>query len=368
MPQAYAEASDHGRLPAPARQIAYAVRRLAGLGDELRMDYLLKGAHQGAINWYLETHEAETADWDVIRDARGELREPHTYRSVPLGTVEVRRYLSRDGVDNDDDDVVVPQLSLLWQTNGPRDRYGSVLYIEKEGFAEQLRADNISKRFDLAVMSSKGYSVRAARLALRTMARRNDVRVIVAHDFDQQGIGIYDLIHREIPGAVDLGLRLEDIEDDRWDLAGHSESVTYSKGDPLRNLAIRGATVKEMAFLRDPVKTATVKGKVRRVGRRVELNALPGRRFIEWLEAGLAKVGVEELIPDDDRLAEAYRRAYQRARFNQWVREAAEDAPEADAVGVPPRPPIPGSRCVRERRRRPSVGRRDRRSRRAAGR
>lgn len=42
LPEAYAEASAGGRLPAPARQVGYAVRRLSGLGDELTLDYFLK--------------------------------------------------------------------------------------------------------------------------------------------------------------------------------------------------------------------------------------------------------------------------------------------------------------------------------------
>jgi hypothetical protein len=32
----------------------------------------------------------ETADWDVVFDARGNLTEPHTDRRIPLGTIQVR--------------------------------------------------------------------------------------------------------------------------------------------------------------------------------------------------------------------------------------------------------------------------------------
>jgi hypothetical protein len=141
MPRAHAEASDGGQLPAPARQVGYALRRITGLGNALSMDYLLKGNRGGLINAYLEDHPEETADWDIVRDARGTLGEPHTGRRVPLGTIEVRDYLrwSDDDPFGDDDDYT-PEFALRWQTYGPRDRYSAILYIEKEGFSEQLGA------------------------------------------------------------------------------------------------------------------------------------------------------------------------------------------------------------------------------------
>ena len=86
IPRAYAAASNDEQLPA-LREIAYALRRITGLGDELSMDYLLEGrrrAHQR-----LPARSRETAGWDVVRDARGAFIEPHTgMRS--LGTLDVR--------------------------------------------------------------------------------------------------------------------------------------------------------------------------------------------------------------------------------------------------------------------------------------
>lgn len=51
MADAYAEASDDGRLPAIARMIGYAARRLSGLGDALKLDYFLKGQGHPASPW-----------------------------------------------------------------------------------------------------------------------------------------------------------------------------------------------------------------------------------------------------------------------------------------------------------------------------
>ena len=42
---------------------------------------------------YIEENPERTAGWRVVYDARGHLIEPHTNRSVPLGTIEVATYL-----------------------------------------------------------------------------------------------------------------------------------------------------------------------------------------------------------------------------------------------------------------------------------
>jgi hypothetical protein len=325
MPQAYEEASDGGRLPALARMVAYALRRVTGLGDALDMDYVLNAggvSRRGLIEDYLEDHPEETADWDIVRDARGSFSPPYG-QTVPLGTLDVRRYIEgcRSWAPGDGDDRA-PELSLYLPTRGPGDLYGAVLYIEKEGFDLLLRAERLAERWDIGIVGSKGYSIRAARALLRECGLAYGLHVFVAHDFDQQGVGIYDLIRREVPGAVDLGLRAEDIEDERWGLAAQSETVKH-RADPLDNLVERGATPDEIAFLRESPKA----------GRRVELNALTGRRFIDWLEAKLEAHGVRKVVPDETTLAAAYRHAYANARANEVIAKAHEQA-KAEAVEI----------------------------------
>ena len=41
---------------------------------------------------YIAEH-SEAATWNVVFDARGHFTEPHTKRSIGLGTLEVRDYL-----------------------------------------------------------------------------------------------------------------------------------------------------------------------------------------------------------------------------------------------------------------------------------
>jgi hypothetical protein len=64
----------------------------------------------------------------------------------------------------------------------------------------------------------------------------------------------------------------------------------------------RGASPEEIAFLCETDSPPFD-------GHRVELNALVGRRFIDWLEATLAKNEIEKIVPRPATLEVAYRRA-----------------------------------------------------------
>lgn len=312
MAAAYDEASDGGLLPVPARQIFYALRRLTGLGDTLQADYVLKGARNtGLIDQYLDAHPGETAGWDVLRDARGNFVGRDGER-VPLGTLDVRRYL--DQMESHFvGEIEAPQFSLDYPKCGPGDSYGAVVFIEKEGFAEVIEASGVKRRRDLAVASTKGTSVRAARRLLAEVADR-DVLVAVVHDFDVAGITLADLILAEVPEAVDLGLRWDDVIDPRWDLAGQAEGVTH-RDDPRAQLFEHGATDLEIDFLAPTAHH----------GQRVELNALVGRRFITWLESKLDEHDVTKVIPDADVLEAAYRRARKLERINRTISELVDD-------------------------------------------
>jgi hypothetical protein len=91
MEEAYRKVSSGGRYPAHARQIMYAARGSIqdATGRQLDDQYFT----QTLLPNYLNAHPQETADWDVVFDARGHFEEPHTEQIVPLGTLDVRRYL-----------------------------------------------------------------------------------------------------------------------------------------------------------------------------------------------------------------------------------------------------------------------------------
>jgi hypothetical protein len=328
-------------LPLPARLRTRCDAR-SGLGDDLNLDYLLKGANNtGLIDQYIRDNPEETADWDVLREDRGNFVSP-SGRTVPLGTSAVREEINRIkrhgiGLSHEHSDgwkLTVPK-------GGPDDDYAAVLYIEKAGFTNKLDEAGLLRRRDLAVASSRGFSVRACR-SLLDFLRSRDVPVLVVHDFDKAGLGIAAAILREIPDAIDLGLRWEDLIDRRWGHADsdlrhrdYSERVTYTikqkPYDPRQNLIENKATANEIRFL-----CSTARPGVEFSGRRIELNALVGDEFVDWLDGKLSDLDLDRVIPDADYLEQAYRRTFRLARLNleeAKVWDAARD--EADAIAVP---------------------------------
>jgi DNA topoisomerase VI subunit B len=169
MAQAYQAASGGGRYVAHARQIMYAARRQ--ILAMLHPDQTARGLNsvyftQTLVPDYMTEHPDETAGWDVVFDERGHFREPHQQngreRIVGLGTLAVRQYIaSWTGSVHD----TIHHLFLPFDvgTSGPKNRYRSVLFIEKEGFDELIQQAQIAERFDIAPMSTKGMSNTAAR-------------------------------------------------------------------------------------------------------------------------------------------------------------------------------------------------------------
>jgi hypothetical protein len=182
MAEAYQVASGNGRYPANARQIMYAARpKILALTDNNKLDD--RYFTQTLLPDYIEEYPEETDEWDVVFDARGTFIEPHTGKEIGLGTLEVREYLG-------DRPRLGPAVELayneMFSTTGPTNRYSNVLFIEKEGFAQLLRAARIAERFDIAVMSTKGMSTTAARMHIDGLSPHIE-NVLVLHDFE--GIG-----------------------------------------------------------------------------------------------------------------------------------------------------------------------------------
>jgi hypothetical protein len=319
MPQAYLKASSNGSLPAHARQIMYAARgeiqRLAGrtLDDQYFTQHLLPD--------FMNEHPDATAGWDVVFDARGHFHEPHTRRVVPLGTIEVRRHLREVAAHTLPElQVGLPEMAIF-PTCGPGHRYGAILFVEKEGFLPLFRAVRLAERYDLAIMSTKGLSVTASRLLVDRLCAAHAVPLLVLHDFDKSGFSILGTLRRDTRRyafrnrieVIDPGLRLEDVEDS----ALETEDVVH-RSDPATNLRENGATAEEIAFLRT---------------RRVELNAFASADFVAWIERKLEQHGVAKIVPDQDTLMLAYRRAvasrYVASRLQSAIEEAQRQAAEA---------------------------------------
>jgi Topoisomerase 6 subunit A/Spo11, Toprim domain len=281
MEECYMKASDNNRLPATARQIFYVARPLIEEQTDKPLSYAYFS--QILLPNYVNEHGA---DWDVVYDDRGHFLEPHTNRVIGLGTLNVRAYLSRvDPLWLEDADFDPASV----KTYGPDGSFGAVLYVEKEGFLPLFKRVKLAKRYDIAIMSSKGMSVTAARELVDELC--TDVPLLVLHDFDSAGIIIKDTLENDTrrysysnpPNVIDLGLHYGDIS------GLPSEPNNSNISD--ERLAQAGLGQGAIDFLRS---------------QRVELNAMTSRQLVDLVENKLKQHGVSKVIPSGEMLARTY--------------------------------------------------------------
>lgn len=342
IPTAYHKAAGRYEI-ANARQIMYAAR---GPMQE-KTDRQLNDQYftQMLLPDFITSHPELTKDWDVVYDARGRMVEPHTDREVPCGTVAVREYMNEVHSFQAPwlDSIVLPELYLCQgvETRGPMHRFGAVLFVEKEGFAPLFKAVKLAERFDLAIMSTKGVSVTAARNLVDDLAEYarkklgHPLPLLLMLDFDKSGFTIRGTFthasrryeYRNELKIVDIGLRLADVKAMKL----QSETVYVKGDDPRHNLLENGATEEEIAFLLSGPKDR--KGVW---GRRVELNSMTSDQFVSLVERKLIAAGVKKVIPSDDVLGAAYRQLYAESEFQRIFEEAGEEVIErARAAKVP---------------------------------
>lgn len=321
MESAYNKASSNGQYYANARQIMYAARpAILEQCDVSSLDS--KYFTQTLLKDYLEEFNP---DWRVVWDARGHLVEPHTKANISLGGLGVMRYRDKWGAFID---IEMPGINSRVSTHGPRHRFSSVLFIEKEGFAEILAHTGISERYDIAIMSTKGIPVDAACNLIGSMASEG-VRVFVLHDFDLAGFKILRTLRvgtrlSQGTDVIDLGLRMADI----GDLS--PEPVSYSqRQDPKIYLEHDcGATDEEARFLVSGGRSG------RWSGLRVEINAMTSEQLITWLERKFSEHEVKKLVPDEDTLSTAYQRAVFLQRMEEEI-EQLREMMEGDEIPTP---------------------------------
>jgi hypothetical protein len=197
-----ASVSGRGAYRFNERQIFYQLRPivLEQTGKEL-----LLGNFKRILTDY-ENENGEIAG--MYREERGSIYHPHLSDKIALGTLTVEEYQRP-----------------LWT-------YSNLLYIEKEGFSEALKAVGWPERHDCALISSKGFSTRAARDLIDKIAAHGEpCNVFCAHDSDAYGTIIYQTLQEATRArgarkvkiinlglepweAVAAGLEIENLDDD----------------------------------------------------------------------------------------------------------------------------------------------------------
>ena len=211
-----------------------------------------------------------------------------------------------------------------YPTLGPENRFGAILFVEKEGFTPLFDEVRLAERYDIAIMSTKGMSITASRELVDIVCSDHNIPLLVLHDFDKSGFSIVGTLRENTRRyefansitVIDIGLRLEDIE------GLETEDVYLPSQSKARdNLRRNRATEAEIDFL---------------LHRRVELNALASDQLIAFIERKLDQNNVRKVVPDDDILAAGYRRMRRQAMVQERIAEAlVELGDEDEALYVP---------------------------------
>ena len=320
MEEAYLKTSKGGTLPANARQIMYAARtQILEMTGKPSLDD--KYFTQRLLPDFVNEHPELTETWDVVFDDRGAMVEPHTDVEVGLGTIGVRNYLAHEEAK----DVELHTGGILYPTSGPLNRFGGVLFIEKEGFNPLLKKVKIAERFDIAIASTKGMSV----IAIRKLLDELRVPVYVLHDMDISGRTIFGTLtsdsrrfkYKNNITIHDLGLRYEDVI--RMELQSEPFKLNTDEEKSRLTLMRYGASKGEIDMLLGQQ-------------RRVELNAMTSDQFVDHLKRRLTECGAKKVVPDGATMEDAWRRTLVQRRLKdaaEMMRAQAEW--EAEAADVP---------------------------------
>jgi hypothetical protein len=237
---------------------------------------------------------------EVYYEPRGILYEPHTGQAVPMGTLDVEKYVF------------------------PAWRYDKILFVEKKGLWPVFQAARLAERYDMAIVAGEGYATEACRVLFANAERGKDYQIFVLHDADPWGYNIARTLREEtvrMPGhkveVIDLGLKLGEA----LALGLPTEEFTRKKALPA-GLALNEVE-KEYFGGRQA-------GSKSWVCRRVELNAFTSPGLITDVERGLKTNGVRgKIVPPDQVLGERLRAAL-RVALAEAVKAEWEDRVEAE--------------------------------------
>jgi len=296
---AIADVSGNGKFRFGERQVLYVVRKV--VRDETGKT--LTTENFKAIITDYEAAHGEIAG--MYREPRGSIYHPHRGETITLGTLMVEDY------------------------ERPAWTYDKIVYVEKEGFNEALKDARWAERHDCMLMSSKGFTTRAARDLVDKLAEHDEaVTIFCVHDADAYGTMIHQTFQEatkargarkihivnlglEAWEARDLGLEVEDVEN----------------GDKRKPVADYVREREDGKHWDEWLQT-----------HRVELNAMTTPQFIAWLDRKMAEHGHGKLIPPSDVLAneldERLEQTVRDATIERILRDADVEGQIAEALAA----------------------------------
>jgi hypothetical protein len=281
------------------RQVLYVVRKV--VHDEIG-ETLTTTNFKGIITDY----EAEYGEIPLMyREPRGSIYHPHRGETITLGTLMVEDY------------------------ERPAWTFNKLVYIEKEGFSEALKEVRWAERHDCMLMSSKGFTTRAARDLVDKLAEHDEpVTVFCVHDADGHGTTIFQTFQEATRARGARKIRIVNLGLEPWEaIAMGLEVEEIEPGKKRRPVA-------DYVLKRTDRAPDGTKWEKWLQTHRVELNAMTTPAFIEWLDGKLADY--DKLIPPPEILAaELNARVEDKLRaaiIERVLREANVDGQVADAI------------------------------------
>jgi hypothetical protein len=299
-----ADVSGDGEFRFNQRQLLYGLRPIVmdEIGEELKLANFTK-----IITAYENEHGEIPG---MYREPRGSIYHPHRNETITLGTLMVEDY------------------------ERPAWTFNKLVYIEKEGFSEALKEKRWGERHDCAVLSSKGFSTRAARDLIDKLAEHDEpVTVFCVHDADASGTMIYQTLQEATKARGARKIKIVNLGLEPWEaLAMELEVETVEAGErrkPVADYVAEHACEEEEGDWETWLQT-----------KRIELNAMTTPEFIRWLDGKMAAYG--KLIPPADVLAaeldERIQNKVRAAITERILREAGFEAQAAAAIGAIEKP------------------------------
>jgi hypothetical protein len=299
--EAIAEVSGDDQFRFNQRQLLYRLRPI--VRDETGGQTLKTSNFNQIITDYEDEHGEIPG---MYREPRGSIYHPHRRETIPLGTLTVEEYERP-----------------IWTFN-------KLLYIEKEGFSEALKEVGWPEQHDCALISSKGFTTRAARDLVDKLHEQGEpVEVYCVTDADNFGGIIFQTFQEATKARGARKVKIVHLGLHPWDaVADDLEIEEVDEGKSRKPVADYVLEREDLApddeTWEDWLQT-----------HRIELNAMTTPQFIEWLDAKMAEHDVGKLVPPheviaaelDDRLEEKVRsvvieRILREARLYDQVRTA----------------------------------------------
>ena len=255
------------------RQLFYAIRPIVKteINKELKYEHFT-----GIITEY----EGETGEDipDMYRDDRGALYHPHLDERIALGTRMAKSY------------------------KPPEWTFNKVLYIEKEGFFQILQDDKWPEKHDCALLTSKGYSSRAARDLLDLLGEgEQELLFFCVHDADASGTMIYQTLQDETKARPGRKFKIINLGLDPWEGIAMGLEPENSVNESDKYKAV-GDYVSE----HDPECVEWLQT------HRIELNEMSTPQFLQWLDDKMEMYSQGKLTaPVDIMVKELHDKAYE---------------------------------------------------------